>query len=320
MRAPRAALVLALGLALAAGPLAAAEAVDPAVAALQVRLAQLDADPQFAGKAGLERLKAAQALEALAAARSRERPALLDIATQRVRAAEAAAAADVLAEQSAALDRERDQILVEASRAEAERARREAERLRSQALVRQEEAARLAEQAEAERLARAETFALAEQARAEAEQARRLADRRAREAALAREEAELATALVAEALAADAPLPPARQVGGVTVYTLAGNAFPSGRASLTTEASASLRRLAQTLAGRRVEVTGFTDSQGEAEANLRLSQRRAEAVAAILREAGIEASARGRGEADPVADNATAEGRAMNRRVEISVR
>lgn len=311
---------LILGLVLAVGSVSAAAVVDPDVARLQARLAQIDSDPQFAGKAGLERLKASQALESLAAARSRQRPALLGIAEHRLRAAEAAVAAELLAERSAELDRERDQILIDASRREADTARREAERLRSRALAQQEEAARLAELAEIERVARAETFALAEQARAEAEQARRLAASRAREAQLAREEAELASALVAEALAADAPLPPSRQVAGATVYTLAGNAFASGRASLTTEANASLRRLAQELAGRRVEVTGFTDSQGETAANLRLSQRRAEAVAAILREAGIEATAQGRGEADPVADNATEQGRARNRRVEITVR
>lgn len=313
-------LPLALVLALAAFPAFAAEAVDPELAALQARLLQLDSDPQLAGQGALERLKAAQAVEALAAARSRQRPVLLEIAGHRVRAAEAAAAADGLAARALELDRERDQILVDASRREAESARREADRLRTQNLARQEEAARFAEQAEAERVARAETFALAEQARAEAEQARRLAASRAREAQLAREEAELASALVAEALAADAPLPPSRQVGGASVYTLAGNAFASGRATLTTEAHASLRRLAQELGGRRVEITGFTDSQGEEAANLRLSQRRAEAVAAILREAGIEATASGRGEADPVADNASAEGRARNRRVEIRVR
>ncbi|MBS3895467.1 OmpA family protein [Silanimonas sp.] len=311
---------LILGLVLAVGSVSAAAVVDPDVARLQARLAQIDSDPQFAGKAGLERLKASQALESLAAARSRQRPALLGIAEHRLRAAEAAVAAELLAERSAELDRERDQILIDASRREADTARREAERLRSRALAQQEEAARLAELAEIERVARAETFALAEQARAEAEQARRLAASRAREAQLAREEAELASALVAEALAADAPLPPSRQVAGATVYTLAGNAFASGRASLTTEANASLRRLAQELAGRRVEVTGFTDSQGETAANLRLSQRRADAVAAILREAGIEATAQGRGEADPVADNATEQGRARNRRVEITVR
>ena len=71
-----------------------------------------------------------------------------------------------------------------------------------------------------------------------------------------------------------------------------------------------------------LEVVGYTDSQGAAAANQALSLRRAEAVAAILKESGATGSIRteGRGAADPVADNGTAEGRAKNRRVEITVR
>jgi len=307
---------------LIAAPAFAASEIDPDVARLQAELGRLDADAQVAGMGEVERLKAAQAVQALAAAKSKQRPGALYIAEQRVRAALAAAKADALERQSAALDRERDQILVEASRREAENARREADRLRTQNLARQEEAVRLVEEVEFERTARAETFALAEQASAEAAQARRLAASREREAALAREEAELANSLVAEALAADAPLPPSRSVGPATVYTLAGTAFASGRATLTTEANASLRRLAMEIGDRSVEIVGFTDSQGTAAANLALSKRRAEAVAAILRESGAGGSLRtdGRGAADPVADNATAEGRAKNRRVEITVR
>lgn len=298
-----------------AAPAFAADEIDPAVARLQAELARLDADPLLAGLGGVERLKAQQAIQALAVAKSKQFASAQYIAERRVRAAVAAAAADALARQSIDLDRERDQILVDAARRDAEAARRDAERLRMQNLARQEEA-------EMERTARAETFALAEAAKADAEQARRLAASRAREAALAREEAELANSLVAEALAADAPLPPSRSVGPATVYTLAGSAFASGRAALTTEANASLRRLAMEIGGRNVEVVGYTDSQGAAAANQALSLRRAEAVAAILKESGASGSIRidGRGAADPVADNGTAEGRARNRRVEITVR
>ena len=315
---PRAALTRAVAFAALvalSAPLLADDEIDPVVARLQSQLGQLDADPELAGMGGVERLKATQAVQALALAKSRDYASAQFIAEQRVRAALAAARADALERQSTTLDRERDQILVEASRREAEAARRDAERLRVQNLARQEEA-------EMERTARAETFALAEQAKADAEQARRLAASRAREAALAREEAELANSLVAEALAADAPLPPSRSVGPATVYTLAGSAFASGRATLTTEANASLRRLAMEIGGRSVEIVGYTDSQGAAAANQALSLRRAEAVAAILKESGASGSIRtdGRGASDPVADNGTAEGRARNRRVEITVR
>jgi len=67
-------------------------------------------------------------------------------------------------------------------------------------------------------------------------------------------------------------------------------------------------------------VVGYTDNQGGTSANLRLSQARANSVRDYFINHGIEASrvsAVGRGETNPVADNSTTEGRAMNRRIEI---
>jgi OOP family OmpA-OmpF porin len=71
-----------------------------------------------------------------------------------------------------------------------------------------------------------------------------------------------------------------------------------------------------------VEVAGYTDSDGPAAYNLRLSSRRARTVSDYLIAAGIAAervSARGYGEADPVADNEIDEGRAENRRVVLRI-
>lgn len=73
----------------------------------------------------------------------------------------------------------------------------------------------------------------------------------------------------------------------------------------------------------RVEVIGHTDNTGSAAYNMDLSQRRAQAVAAVLRQGGVSTGrivAYGRGEDQPVASNLTAEGRAQNRRVEIIIR
>jgi outer membrane protein OmpA-like peptidoglycan-associated protein len=73
---------------------------------------------------------------------------------------------------------------------------------------------------------------------------------------------------------------------------------------------------------KKVAVEGYTCSIGTEEYNLRLSEKRAEAVKAYMVEKGIAAdrlSTSGYGEANPVADNATRQGREMNRRVEFKV-
>lgn len=74
--------------------------------------------------------------------------------------------------------------------------------------------------------------------------------------------------------------------------------------------------------GARITIAGHTDDRGRPEVNLLLSQQRAEAVAARLIAAGVadaRITAVGYGADRPVADNATAEGRAQNRRIEFVV-
>ncbi|MFY2763415.1 OmpA family protein [Arenimonas sp. MALMAid1274] len=290
---------------------------EQAVAGLLAELAALDNDPSLADLGALERLKARQAITAAQNAKRRDREHTVYLAGLRLQAARAAAETELLDGQSDQLDRERDQIMIESSRIEAEQARRESERLRLQSLAREEAAQRQLEAAAA-----AQTLAL-EQAGAETAQARKLAEARAREAELARKEAELMASVAAEDITDAAP-PPSSRVGGRTVYTLAGNAFGSGSASLTAQAQASLRALAGQLRGGSGAITieGHTDSQGADAANLALSRQRAEAVRRALEDGGLPASrlsAAGKGETAPVADNASAEGRARNRRVEISV-
>jgi OOP family OmpA-OmpF porin len=71
-----------------------------------------------------------------------------------------------------------------------------------------------------------------------------------------------------------------------------------------------------------VEVAGHTDSDGAAESNLGLSERRAKTVRDFLISSGVSSknlSVRGYGETQPIADNSTAEGRARNRRVELRI-
>ncbi len=108
-----------------------------------------------------------------------------------------------------------------------------------------------------------------------------------------------------------------------TVIVLEGVNFETNSAQLTAPARVILTRVAETLRGNpdvRVEVAGHTDNTGARAYNMQLSQRRADAVVAYLVERGVAAAqleARGYGPDSPVADNATREGRAQNRRVEL---
>lgn len=306
-------LVLGMGI----GPVAARDP-DPAQLRLEANLRALEDDPSLGQLAGAERVRARQALDALAAARGKDaRAAATWTAEKRIDIARAVAEAEHLERQLAQLERERDRILLDASRRDAELARLEAEKLRLQSLARAEEAQRANEAA-------ASAIALSEQSSAEAEQARRLAQAQKEEAALARQEAELASA-AADNLRVQLQTMSARPDARGQVMTLAGDAFASGSATLLPEARANLQRVVefvQRFAGKSVLIEGHTDSQGSANANQLLSQRRAEAVRTALVEDGIGAarlSVAGLGEDRPVADNATAEGRARNRRVEIVV-
>lgn len=133
-----------------------------------------------------------------------------------------------------------------------------------------------------------------------------------------------AEARASAAMAALARLAAVREESRGLVITLSGSVlFRSDEATLLPEASSRLGDVADALAGSRdraLLVEGHTDSQGSEAHNQDLAQRRAEAVRAFLIERGSEPSrtrAVGIGEARPIADNATAEGRANNRRVEI---
>jgi len=102
--------------------------------------------------------------------------------------------------------------------------------------------------------------------------------------------------------------------------------FASGSAQLQPGAEDKLAQVAQVLQRyprTRVEVVGHTDSRGSTESNQTLSLRRGAAVRDVLVRDGVDAgriTARGAGETRPLATNDTATGRAMNRRVEITLR
>lgn len=106
-------------------------------------------------------------------------------------------------------------------------------------------------------------------------------------------------------------------------FTTRGILFDVDSDRIRPESTPTLQELTSTLernAELSVLIEGHTDSDGDETYNQELSQRRAEAVVSYLAGQGIDASrlsARGAGEGEPVADNATSTGRQQNRRVVI---
>lgn len=98
--------------------------------------------------------------------------------------------------------------------------------------------------------------------------------------------------------------------------------FAVNSASLSCADMQKLDKVIETIRGKDVDVLviGHTDSSGPDEYNMELSLARANSVKEYMVHKGIPAHrivTRGKGEMEPIADNSTPEGRAMNRRVEI---
>jgi len=115
---------------------------------------------------------------------------------------------------------------------------------------------------------------------------------------------------------------PVSVLGAEGEYTTRSIFFDVNSAALRPESTPELERVRTMAAeyGKPLVIEGHTDSTGLDDHNLELSQRRAEAVKAYLVEKGIDAGlieAVGKGETEPVADNATDDGRQANRRVRI---
>lgn len=99
--------------------------------------------------------------------------------------------------------------------------------------------------------------------------------------------------------------------------TSSAEVFPQPNPLIT-----SLAAVAQECPSARIVISGHTDTVGDAEANLKLSQARAQAVVNLLVDDGVPAArlkAEGYGSLQPLADNTTPEGRSANRRIEFRV-
>lgn len=242
-------------------------------------------NPSVAANAPLEFKAAADALDrANAAAAKKESLNEIDklayIAKQKIATAQEAARAKQAEADVANASRQRDEIRLEARTAEANQARANAER------------------------AKAEADAAKAQADAAASSAR---DEAAKNAALQQQLADLQ----------------AKQTERGVIITLSDVLFNVDRAELSAEGMRTVQKVADVLMQEPqsvVLVEGFTDSTGSSQHNLELSQRRAESVRSALVGLGVPSGkigTRGYGEAYPVASNADAGSRQLNRRVEI---
>jgi len=251
------------------------------------------------------------AREAVIAGEDARRAALVarvdaDAKAEREAAVQAAAAA------AAAAERERADAAREREAAERERqaAAAEAERQRMAAAAEAERQRQAAEAAERERAARLAGEAAAAAA---AEAAAREADARAR----AQARAELLNRL--------SSVLPTRETDRGLISEIGGVQFATGTANLNSPARETLARFSGIVASYpelRFRIEGHTDNVGSDQTNAELSLRRAITVRDYLIGLGVSASSidvDGYGPARPVADNATAEGRARNRRVEIVI-
>ncbi|VXA98131.1 OmpA family protein [Pseudomonas sp. 8AS] len=117
---------------------------------------------------------------------------------------------------------------------------------------------------------------------------------------------------------------------GIEAQIQDSSMFNVSSASITPDGQRQLRKIAMALAegqkdakaiSKKILVVGHTDATGSAAFNQNLSEQRARAVGQILADVGIPASSiyyQGAGASRPVADNSTEDGRAKNRRVEMS--
>jgi outer membrane protein OmpA-like peptidoglycan-associated protein len=117
----------------------------------------------------------------------------------------------------------------------------------------------------------------------------------------------------------------AKQTDRGTLVTFGDVLFATNKADLKSSGLVNINKLAQFLQenpDRKVIVEGYTDSTGAANYNQSLSERRADSVRTALVKMGVDPArivSQGYGKEYPVAENSSVSGRAMNRRVEVTI-
>jgi outer membrane protein OmpA-like peptidoglycan-associated protein len=219
-----------------------------------------------------------------------------------------------------------EQEKLDADRRAREEARQKAEAEAQQAKAQADEDARRraeAEQAEAAALAQQQQAKAdadaARQAREAAEREKEEADRRAQDAVQQKEQ------MRARLLAQLNQVLQTRDTVRGLIINMPDVLFDFNKYTLKPEARERLARISGIVLAYpdlKLEVEGYTDAIGSDEYNQTLSEKRAESVRDYLVSSGVNMNnvvAAGMGKADPVADNSTADGRRLNRRVEMIV-
>jgi outer membrane protein OmpA-like peptidoglycan-associated protein len=314
---------------------------DPVLAAHWARMAQAEAhQAQWLAEASLAQEQVTRETERRQRAELAVREAEIAMLQARARSEAERRAAE--AEARAAQERRRIEEEVarrDAEATERERVRAEAEAKLAAERTRAEQEAAARTQAERDRVAaelekmkvdlEATRKAAEDAQKAAQEERQRLEEQRkaeeARQAELsrAREAQQQAEAALKTTLA---ELGQVREEARGLILTLPGNIyFDVNKTDVKPAMRDRLTRVARALAtvpNRHVLVEGHTDSTGADDYNLQLSRLRAESVRSILIAGGVSPDrieSQGYGKTRPVASNATAEGKAQNRRVEIVV-
>ena len=302
----------------------AAPKKDLALDRVRGELDELKSNPELAGYAPLAVREAERALRnaELASGDDLYRSYLVYMADRRIQIARTMAEREQHEQMLDELEREHSAMLIKTSQLEADHARMDAEQARLLVATTAEDAQRARDEREEALQKEAESARAAELSAEEAGQARRLAKSRASEAEYARLEAELASKQVTS-LTRQLENLQLRETESGVVVTLGDVLFASGQVTLVEGGRSSLAEvvdLLQTEPDKKIRVEGHTDSLGDADENLLLSEQRAQAVLEALVSLGVandRISSLGMGEDFPIASNEDEDGRARNRRVDV---
>ena len=297
---------------------------DLALDRVRGELEDLKSNPELAGYAPLAVGEAERALRQaeLATGDDLYRSYLVYMADRRIQIARTMAEREQYEQVLDRLEKENSAMLIKASQLEADHARMDAEQARLLVATTAEDAQRARAEKERALQKEAESARAAVLSAEEADQARRLAKTRASEAEYARLEADLASQQITS-LTRQLENLQLRETESGVVVTLGDVLFASGQTTLVEGGRSSLEEvvdLLQTEPDKKIRVEGHTDSLGDAEANLLLSELRAKAVLEALVSLGVASdriSSLGMGEDFPIASNEDEDGRARNRRVDV---